>query len=84
MALATLDTGARSNGLSAMAKRLALANAARAIQTAMQLCGGMGVTQELGLAQLWADVSVLQVPDGTHGILSLIHGRDITGTAAWR
>lgn len=84
MALATLDTGARSNGLSAMAKRLATENAIKVIHTAMQLCGGMGITEELGLAQLWADARVFQVPDGTQGILALIHGRDITGTAAWR
>lgn len=84
MALATLDTGARSNGLSAMAKRLATENANRVIHLAMQLCGGMGITEELGLAQLWADARVFQVPDGTQGILALIHGRDITGTAAWR
>jgi len=84
MALATLDTGARSNGISAMAKRLATENAHRVVHTAMQLCGGMGVTEELGLAQLWADARVFQVPDGTQGILALIHGRDITGTAAWR
>ncbi|WP_138470196.1 acyl-CoA dehydrogenase family protein [Poseidonocella sp. HB161398] len=84
MALATLDTGARSNGLSAMAKRLATGNAIKVIHTAMQLCGGMGITEELGLAQLWADARVFQVPDGTQGILALIHGRDITGTAAWR
>jgi alkylation response protein AidB-like acyl-CoA dehydrogenase len=84
MALATLDTGARSNGLSAMAKRLATENANKAIHTAMQLCGGMGITEELGLAQFWADARVFQVPDGTQGILALIHGRDITGMAAWR
>lgn len=84
MALATLDTGARSNGLSAMAKRLATENANRVIHLAMQLCGGMGITEELGLAQLWADARVFQVPDGTQGILALIHGRDITGAAAWR
>lgn len=84
MALATLDTGARSNGISAMAKRLATENAVKAIHTAMQLCGGMGITEELGLAQLWADARIFQVPDGTQGILALIHGREITGTAAWR
>lgn len=84
MALATLDTGARSNGLSAMAKRLGTEAAVRVINRAMHLCGGMGITEELGLAQLWADARVFQVPDGTQGILALIHGRDITGMAAWR
>ncbi|PZQ46352.1 MAG: hypothetical protein DI556_20410 [Rhodovulum sulfidophilum] len=83
-ALGQLDAGARSNGLSAMAKRLATDAATRVIDRAMQICGGMGITEELGLAQLWQDARVFQVPDGTQGILALIHGRDITGTAAWR
>lgn len=84
MALATLDTGARSNGLSAMAKRLSTEAAVNVINRAMHICGGMGITEELGLAQMWADARVFQVPDGTQGILALIHGRDITGSAAWR
>lgn len=84
MALGKLDTGARSNGLSAMAKRLATDAAVRVIDRAMHICGGMGITEELGLAQLWQDARVFQVPDGTQGILALIHGRDITGTPAWR
>lgn len=84
MALASLDSGARSNGTSAMAKRLATETAVSVINRAMHLCGGMGITEELGLAQMWADARVFQVPDGTQGILALIHGRDITGTAAWR
>ncbi|MBK0024477.1 acyl-CoA/acyl-ACP dehydrogenase [Ochrobactrum sp. S46] len=84
MALDTLDKGARSNGVSAMAKRFATEAACRVINQAMHLCGGMGITEELGLGQLWHDARVFQVPDGTQGILALIHGRDITGHAAWR
>ncbi|MCP1198344.1 acyl-CoA dehydrogenase family protein [Notoacmeibacter sp. MSK16QG-6] len=84
MALASLDKGARSNGLSAMAKRLATEAAVEIINSAMHICGGMGISEELGLAQLWADARVFQVPDGTQGILALIHGRDLTGQAAWR
>lgn len=84
MALDSLDQGARSNGLSAMAKRLSTEAATKIINTAMQICGGMGVTEEMGLAQLWADARVFQVPDGTQGILAMIHGRDLTGHAAWR
>jgi len=83
MALGSLDAGARSNGLSAMAKRLATDAAVRVIDRAMHICGGMGITEELGLAQLWQDARVFQVPDGTQGILALIHGRDITGQTAW-
>lgn len=84
MALGKLDTGARSNGVSAMAKRLGTEAAVTVINRAMHLCGGMGITEEMGLAQMWADARVFQVPDGTPGILALIHGRDITGSAAWR
>lgn len=84
MALGSLDQGARSNGLSAMAKRLATESAVQVINSAMHICGGMGITQELGLAQLWADARVFQVPDGTQGVLAMIHGRDLTGYAAWR
>lgn len=83
-ALGKLDAGARSNGISAMAKRLATDAALRVIDRAMQICGGMGITEELGLAQLWQDARVFQVPDGTQGILAMIQGRDITGVPAWR
>lgn len=82
-ALYAMDKGRRANGQSAMAKRLATGNAVRAIDLAMQLHGALGITEELGLEQMWRDARVFQVPDGTMGILSLIHGREITGTAAF-
>lgn len=83
-ALDALDKGQRANGSSAMAKRFATAQATRAIDLAMQLLGGLGISQEMGLDQLWRDARVLQVPDGTMGILALIQGREITGMAAFR
>jgi alkylation response protein AidB-like acyl-CoA dehydrogenase len=83
-ALSCLDQGIRSNGTSAMAKRFATENALKAVHLAMQLHGAMGVTKELGLEELWRDIRVLQVPDGTMGILALIQGRELTGTAAFR
>ena len=83
-ALSCLDRGIRSNGASAMAKRFATGNALKAVHLVMQLHGAMGITEELGLEQLWRDIRVLQVPDGTMGILALIQGRELTGTAAFR
>ena len=83
-ALGCLDQGARANGTSAMAKRFATKNALRAVDLAMQLHGAMGIAEEVGLEQLWRDVRVLQVPDGTMGILALIQGRELTGAAAFR
>ncbi len=59
-------------------------NCEAAISLAMQVHGGMGITREAGLEQLWRDVRMLSVPDGTDDILTLIQGREITGIAAFR
>lgn len=82
-ALDSVDKGRRSNGIAAASKRLATENAVRAIDLAMNIHGGMGITDEMGLEQMWRDARILQVPDGTLGILSLIHGRELTGVAAF-
>lgn len=83
-ALDCIDRGIRANGISAMAKHFATDHALKAVHLAMQIHGAMGVTEELGLEQLWRDVCALQVPDGTMGILALIQGREITGTPAFK
>jgi alkylation response protein AidB-like acyl-CoA dehydrogenase len=83
-ALDSVDRGARSNGISAMAKRYATQACEKAILLAMQILGGMGISQEMGIDALWRDARMLQVPDGTNGILALIQGRELTGVAAFR
>lgn len=83
-ALDQMDQGNRSNGVSAMAKRHATKACENAISLAMQVHGGMGITEEAGLEQLWRDVRMLAVPDGTDDILTLIQGREITNMAAFR
>lgn len=83
-ALDCLDQGLRANGTSAMAKRYATHACERAINLAMQLHGAMGITQELPLERMWRDARMFQVPDGTMGILALIHGREMTGIGAFR
>lgn len=83
-ALSCMDQGLRSNGTSAMAKRYSTHASERAINLAMQLHGGMGISQELGLEKMWRDARMFQVPDGTMGILAMIHGRELTGMAAFR
>ncbi|HXZ07424.1 MAG TPA: acyl-CoA dehydrogenase family protein [Paraburkholderia sp.] len=83
-ALDCIDRGLRANGTSAMAKRYATQACERAIHLAMQVHGAMGISEELGIEQLWRDARVFQVPDGMNGILELIQGREITGTAAFR
>ncbi|MBB5216165.1 acyl-CoA dehydrogenase family protein [Parapusillimonas granuli] len=83
-ALSCMDRGLRANGTSAMAKRYATHACERAINLAMQLHGAMGITQELPLERMWRDARMFQVPDGTMGILALIHGRELTGIGAFR
>ena len=83
-ALSRIDAGERANGVTAMAKRKTLAACEEAISAAMGVHGSMGLSRELGLEQLYRDVRMLQVPDGTNEILALIEGRELTGTAAFR
>ncbi len=83
-ALEALDRGDRSNGISAMAKRYATTACEQAINLAMHVHGGMGIACETGLERLLRDCRMLPVPDATNEILTLIQGREITGTAAFR
>jgi len=83
-ALDLMDQGARNNADAAMAKRHATTVCLEAISRAMAVHGGMGITEEAGLEQLWRDARMLSVPDATDEILTLIQGREITGIAAFR
>ena len=70
--------------LSAMAKRYAIAASTRAISLAMEVHGAMGISVELGLEELYRDVRMLPIPDGTNQIMTLIEGREMTGISALR
>jgi alkylation response protein AidB-like acyl-CoA dehydrogenase len=83
-ALNAIDQGERANGISAMAKRYALAACQRAISMAMEVHGAMGISREVGLEQLYRDCRMLPIPDGTNQILTLIEGRELTGLSAFR
>lgn len=83
-ALSCIDRGERANHISAMAKRYSLTACQRAISQAMEVHGAMGISQELGLEQLYRDVRMLPIPDGTNQILTLIEGRELTGVPAYR
>jgi len=83
-ALDMMDRGERSNAAAAMAKRHATTVCLEAVSQAMGVHGGMGITREAGLEQLWRDCRMLAVPDATDEILTLIQGREITGIAAFR
>jgi len=83
-ALAEVDRGVRSNGLSAMAKRYATNACLEAVSLAMGVHGAMGLSRELRLEQLFRDARMLLVPDGTNEILALMIGRELTGIGAFR
>jgi alkylation response protein AidB-like acyl-CoA dehydrogenase len=44
----------------------------------------MGLSIEARLEELYRDIRMLPLPDGTNEILALIHGRELTGFAAFR
>ena len=67
-----------------MAKRHAIAACTRAVSMAMEIHGAMGISTELGLEQLYRDIRMLPIPDGTNQILTLIEGRELTGMQAYR
>jgi len=83
-ALDCIDKDINANQLSAMSKRYAISACQRAISLAMEVHGAMGISTELGLEQLYRDVRMLPIPDGTNQILTLIEGREITGLSAIR
>ena len=81
-ALSCIDNGDRANHVSAMAKRHAIAACQRAVSMAMEIHGAMGIATEVGLEQLYRDIRMLPIPDGTNQILTLIEGRELTGMQA--
>ena len=83
-ALEVIDRGERSNGAAAMAKRHATTACQEAISMAMHVHGAMGISREVKLEQLYRDVRMLPIPDGTNEILALIQGREITGISTFR
>ncbi len=83
-ALVAIDRGERANGLSAMAKRYATNACLNAISWAMEIHGAMGLSDEVGLEELYRDARMLLVPDGTNQILAMIVGRELTGQDAFR
>ncbi len=83
-ALALVDQGQDAAGAAAMAKRFAQTQCQDAVFQAMGLLGAMGLSEEARIEQLYRDIRMIPVPDGTNEILALIHGRELTGLEAFR
>ena len=65
-----LDNGHRAIKELSMAKTFAVQAAARAVDRSMQTHGAMGFTNELGLAEAYHVLRIINVADGTNEILN--------------
>ena len=83
-ALSQADQGHAFDGTAAMAKRYAQNACQEAVWQAMNVLGAMGLATETKVEALYRDIRMIAIPDGTNEILSLIHGRELTGMAAFR
>ena len=83
-ALALIDCAQAADGAAAMAKRYAQTACGNAVWEAMNILGAMGLSREAGIEELYRDIRMLPIPDGTNEILTLIHGRELTGFEAFR
>lgn len=83
-ALSLVDRGAEAEGSSAMAKRFAQNACERVVWEAMNVLGALGLAREAGLERMYRDIRMLSIPDGTNELLTLMHGRELTGIAAFR
>jgi alkylation response protein AidB-like acyl-CoA dehydrogenase len=83
-ALWRVDRGLPADGASAMAKRFAQNACSEAVFQSMNLLGAMGLSVEARLEEIYRDIRMIAVPDGTNEILALIHGRELTGIGAFR
>jgi alkylation response protein AidB-like acyl-CoA dehydrogenase len=82
-ALALLDAGVRCYKECSMAKYYATEAAVRVCNTAIQVHGAIGLTQELPLERWMRDARMLTIPDGTTEIQKLIVGRELLGIRAF-
>ena len=83
-ALAQVDHGQPAEGASAMAKRFAQNACDTVVREAMNILGALGLAREARLEQMYRDMRMLSIPDGTNELLALMHGRALTGIAAFR
>lgn len=64
-----LDRGERAIKELSMAKAYAVEVGLQAVDRAMQAHGGMGLTNEVGLAEIWQTLRIINIADGTNEIL---------------
>ena len=65
-----LDRGERAIKELSMAKSYSVQAGFRAVDRAIQTFGGMGLTNEIGLTELWHTLRIINIADGTNEILA--------------
>lgn len=78
------DAGVYRDENSAMAKMFTARMLRETVALAREICGGNGILLEHNVARHHADAEAIYSYEGTHEINSLIIGRAITGSSAFR
>ncbi|NMD41830.1 MAG: acyl-CoA/acyl-ACP dehydrogenase [Firmicutes bacterium] len=78
-ATAIIDGDREARRLSAMAKVYGGQAAFKVTDMAIQIHGGMGISQEMPLERYFRDARLMTIPDGTSEIMKLITGYTILG-----
>lgn len=78
-----LATENRGGILPSMAKLVTSEAAQRVASNAIQIHGGLGLSREMPLEQLYRDARMFSIPDGTTQLQKLIIGRDVLGMSAF-
>jgi acyl-CoA dehydrogenase len=72
------DRGEPTVREAAMAKAFATEAGCRALDTAIQVTGGIGLTSELGLAEAWQELRIVLIADGSAEMMRRIIARRLT------
>jgi glutaryl-CoA dehydrogenase len=78
-----LERGEATPGMTAYAKSSATATAREAAATAREILGGNGILQDYDVMRHLCDIEGVYTFEGTHDIVTLIAGREITGLSAF-
>jgi alkylation response protein AidB-like acyl-CoA dehydrogenase len=76
------DQGRTVTKEAAMAKMVATESAQRVIDSAVQICGGLGVVSEAPVERLYRDIRALRIYEGATEVQKLIIARELLKEAA--
>jgi glutaryl-CoA dehydrogenase len=80
---ALMETDQATDAMIAMAKYNNAAKAREITRMAREIMGGNGLLIENHVARLWTDAEAMYTYEGTHEVVTLIIGRELTGLSAF-